>query len=92
MCLNKNKVCDSFLLKFYKGKAREHKTCLNLKIDPESMHFDFNMVSGLGTRLVQQKMDRPCIESMTRHLLSKPKTNYMNRMMMNAVGKILKLD
>ena len=92
VCLSKNKVCDSFLLKFYKGKAREHKTCTSLKIDPESMHFDFNMVSGLSTRLVQKKMDRPCIDSMTRHLLSKPKTNYMSRMMMNCVLKILQLD
>ena len=51
VCIGKNVVKPTFLTGFFTGDLEKHKSVELLTIEPTSMHFDFNMVTGLGTRL-----------------------------------------
>ena len=85
VCLKKNKKALSYLTKFFQGDLAEDKTVKNLEIDAESIHFDFNLVSALNFQLKQPVQNLPLISEFIRHALTKPKTNYNNRLMLNCV-------
>jgi len=69
-------VKPTFLTGFFSSESeKDHKTVTNLIIEPEMPHFDFNMRTGLQTRIVQEKKDLPCIETMIRYMAMTKRTN-----------------
>ena len=89
VCIKQNVVKPTFLKGFFKGDLEEHVTVTNLTIAPTALHWDFNMNTGLNTRISQEIKDRPLIDSLIRTCMQEKKTNNLYRIMMFSVPALI---